>query len=72
MLPCRTPLDTLKEVEYVPPQRIIYYIIGSGVARGARGAMAPPKLLVNVYFLQLISGNLEVTRKCPKKFPELR
>ena len=23
---------------------------GSGVARGARGAMAPPKLLVNVFF----------------------
>ena len=39
---------------------------------GARGAMAPPKLLVNVFFLQLISGNLEVTRKCPNKFPELR
>ena len=39
---------------------------------GARGAMAPPKLLVNVFFLQLISGNLEVTRKCQKKFPELR
>ena len=34
---------------------------------GARGA--PPKLLLNVFFLQLISGNLEVTRKCPKKIP---
>ena len=33
---------------------------------GARGAMAPPKLLLNVFFLQLIPGNVEVTRKCKK------
>ena len=45
----------------------------SGVARGGgQGGHGPPKLLLNVFFLQLISGNLEVTRKCPKKFPELR
>ena len=43
---------------------------GSGVARG--GAMVPPKLLLNVFFLQLIPGNLEVTRKCQFFFPELR
>ena len=44
----------------------------SGVARGGQGGHAPPKLLLNVFFLQLIPGNLEVTRKCPKNFPELR
>ena len=36
---------------------------------GARGVMAPPKLLANVFFLQLILGNLEVTRKWAKKIP---
>ena len=47
--------------------------LGSGVARGGPGGpWPPPKLLVNVFSLQLISGNLEVTRKCQKKFPELR
>ena len=44
----------------------------SGVARGGQGGHGPPKLLVNVFFLQLIPGNFEVTRKCQKKFAELR
>ena len=38
----------------------------SGVARGGQGGHGPPKLLLNVFFLQLISGNLEANRKCRK------
>ncbi len=30
------------------------FVPDSGVARGATGAMPPPKLLVNVFFIQLI------------------
>ena len=33
---------------------------------GGPGGPWPPQTLVNVFFLQLISGNLEVTRKCQK------
>ena len=40
--------------------------------RSQGGARPPPKLKLNVFFLQLISGNLEVTRKRPKKSPELK
>ena len=39
---------------------------------GGQGGHGPPQTFGKFFFLQLISGNLEVTRKCAKKLPEVR
>ena len=73
-------LDFAKAFDKVPHKRLLSKLTSHGITGntqwrsqgGPGGPCPPPKLLLNVFFLQLISGNLEVIRKCKKKFPEFR